>query len=659
MTNQNNPLSGSFFGDEGSGITQAGAGKYPNPFCDIASEYVPRDINWVLEWCEYLYMTMGTYRAAARRVVRYFLTEMQLEGESDSEREEYEDFLNKDLKIMQVMADVGDEYMVYGNVFLSVFFPFDRYLICPKCGTAYRSTKIDYKFNKKDGTFSGHCGKCNIDTPYTREDRRSPDLSRVRVIRWNPKQIKMRVHPISGTIEYYLEMDAQFVKHIEDGDAFYLDETPWSMLQCIIKKGKKGERPLYKFNEDAIYHLRDSTLSGLPIKGWAIPPIMPNFKLAYYIQLLRRYDEAIALDFIIPFRVIYPDNQGPVGQDVLSQMSMGNFVSKIQHLVQSKRKNMTDLQVSPVKIGYEMLGGEAQQLAPKDSIAQALDELLNAVGFPAELYKGSLSIQAFPVALRLFEKSWGALVDGMNDFVRWLLTRLSRHFMWGDITGELRSVTLADDIERKALALQAAAGMDISKATAYRPLGIDYEEEQKRVIEEQELIQSLQQEAEERAQAAQMGMADQSQDPNAQGGAPGGQPGATPGDVYEQGKQLAEQLLLQTPATMRRGELVKIKHSNPTLHAIVMQEMDNMRSEMARQGQAMMMEQAKQASAEIPALAHELPSPFYVGLLIADQIGEYNRNDLRKMAMDIKHEVKGAKAAFHFVFEHVSGAWTG
>ena len=652
MSSQNSSSGGGFFYEGSSGITQSGASKFPNPFCDIASEYVPRDIQAVLEWCEYLYLTFGTYRSAARRVVRYFLTDLVLAGESDDEREAYDKFLKQDLRIMQTLADIGDEYMVYGNVFLSIFFPFDRFLVCSGCGTGYRSTKIEYKFDLKVGKFSGTCKKCQKDVEFNREDRRSPDLSRVRVIRWSPKQIKMRVHPISGTVEHYLEFDAAFVEHLKKGDSFYLDETPWSMIECIIKHGTKGDSPLYKFNEGSIYHLKDSTLSGLPIKGWAIPPIMPNFKLAYYIQLLRRYDEAIALDFIVPFRVIYPSQAGAVGQDPLSQMGMGNFTAQIQHLVESKRKNITDLQVAPFPIGYEMLGGEAQQLTPRDSISAALDELLNAIGFPAELYKGSLSIQSFPVALRLFEKSWGALVDGMNDFVRWLLIRLSRHYMWGEITGELRSVTLADDIERKALALQASAGMDISKATAYRPLGIDYPEEQRRVIEEQELIQKLQAEAMERQQAAQMG----SGDPAAGGGAPpGGTPGATPGDVYEQGQQMAQQLLLQTPPTMRRGELIKIKHSNPTLHAIVIQEMDNMRQEFARQGQAMMMEQAKMASAETPDSAHDIPSPFYVGLLVADQLGEINRNDLRKIASDIKADIKGAKEAFHFIYAHVAG----
>jgi hypothetical protein len=432
-----------------------------------------------------------------------------------------------------------------------------------------------------------------------------------------------------------------------EGEPFYLNETPWAMVEACLKSNKSKKEYLFKFKDDSIYHLRCSTLAGLPVKGWAIPPILPNFKLAYYVQLLRRYDEAIALDFIIPFRILFPNNTSPQGQDALSQISMTSFIGHMQQMINAKRKNLTDIQVAPFSVGYEMLGGEAKTLAPKDNIALAVDELLNSLGFPAELYKGTLSIQAFPVALRLFEKQWNSLVDGFNDLISWLMKRLSRHFMWGEVTGTLRSVTLADDVERKALSLQAAAGQDISKATAYRPLGIDYLEEQKRLVEEQETIQKLQQEARERQQAQQMG----------QQTSQSGQPayGATPGDVYEQSKALAQQLLLQTPETMRRGELIKIKHSNPTLHALVLQEMDTMRQDMARQGQAMIMQQAKQAEVIGFGSAASLPSPIRVGLLIADQLTDYNRDDLRKMAMDVRDRVPHAEDAFRYVYRRMMG----
>ena len=525
--NTQNTGGGFFDWSQASGVTRSGADKYPNPFCDIASEYVPRDINAIFEWAEYLMLSVVPFRTVSQRVVRYFLTELVLEGQSDDERDKFDDFLNNQLHLLQQLAEVGDDFMCYGNVFISLFFPFDRYLICPHCSTNYHVNTVAYRFDSSKGAFKGRCEKCDEDdVEFRREDRRSPDTSRVRVIRWNPKRMRLRVHPISGKIEYYMQLDADFVRKILEGIPFYLNDTPWAMVMACLKTDRQRKQFYFKFKDDAIYHLRSGSLAGLPIRGWAIPPILPNFKLAYYVQLLRRYDEAIALDFIVPFRVLFPKNQGPQGQDALTTLSMGTFMSSMQNMIVNKRKNITDIQIAPMEVGYEMLGGEAKALAPKDNIALAMDELLNSMGFAAELYKGTLSIQAFPVALRLFEKQWNSLVDGFNDLINWMLKRLSRHFMWGDVTGSLRSVTLADDIERKALSLQAAAGKDISKQTAYRPLGVDFLEEQKRIAEETETIQRLQQEAQERAQAqSQQGGGDGSQQSQA---------GGTPGDVEEQ-----------------------------------------------------------------------------------------------------------------------------
>lgn len=49
------------------------------------------------------------------------------------------------------------------------------------------------------------------------------------------------------------------------------------------------------------------------------------------------------------------------------------------------------------------------------------------------------------------------------------------------------------------------------------------------------------------------------------------------------------------------------------------------------------------------------PSVVELGLLISDQIGEYNKGDLRKIAMDIKNGVPHAEEAFHFVYSRMMG----
>jgi hypothetical protein len=635
-----------------------GSWKFPNPFFDIASEYIPNDMHTILEWAEYIYMTFGTWRSASRKVVRYFLTEIILEGESDEEREDYQTYLEDDLHLLTELAQIGDDFMVYGNVFVSIYFPFDRFFICPQCRTEFHNDVVKYTFDAANLEFTSKCAKCQYAGPFGHEDRRSPDRSRVKLIRWNPKQIRLIVHPVSGDIQYFWDIPTDFINKLRAGDDFFLKSTPWSIIKCLKADGDGGGGHLFEFRKDSIYHFKETTLAGLPIVGWGIPSIIPNFKLAYYIQVLRRADEAIALDYIMPFRVLYPDSTG-AGSDPLQLHASDIFVGKMQNMVRRHRNDPTTVQIAPYKVGYQVLGGEGNELTPKDQIAQALDELLNSFGYPAELYKGSLNIQAFPVALRLFEKTWGSMVDGYNDLIGWILTSIAQHFMWGEITGKLRSVTLADDIERKALALQAAAGMDVSKGTAYKPFGIDYMDEQNRIVEEQQAIQQLQQKAMD-DQQAQQGL-EGGQGGGGQGG-PGGEAGATPGDVHEQAKQLAQQLLFQTPETLRRGELMKIKHSNPTLHALVMQEMDTVRQDMNRQGGAAMMEQAKSeqqgaGGGMIATAGAEWPDPIHTISMIADGLLMYTPTDMQKIAMDVKQGIKGADQAFHFMYFKMRG-WT-
>ena len=228
-----------------------------------------------------------------------------------------------------------------------------------------------------------------------------------------------------------------------------------------------------------------------------------------------------------------------------------------------------------------MLGGEGKQLSPKDSIAQAYDELFTAMGYPVELYKGSLSIQAAPVALRLFEKEHSHLITGLNGIIEWVCDLAGRYFRWSDkIEAHLRPVTLADDIERRALTLQAAAGMDVSKQTAYKTVGIDFMEEQKRIVQEQQEIQKLQQQAQEEASGQQL---DGSGGENAGASAV---VGASPNDVVGQAADLAAKIITIDP-TQRRAILLKVKNSNPTLHALVMQNLEDMRSQAASQGRQM------------------------------------------------------------------------
>lgn len=489
----------------------------------------------------------------------------------------------------------------YGNSFVSLYLPFERYLACPKCGTQYKIQRVDYKFDSTDGSFEAYCPKCRARMKMKRVDRRLHDPSKVQVIRWNPKRIRLKVHDVSGEIKYYYKLDPKFVDHIRRGDPFYLNTTQWGIVKTCLGKtsGSEGEH-LFQFEDDMVFHLRDTVFAGLSdeIKGWAIPPLLPYFKLAYYIQLMRRYDEAIALDFIVPFRILYPQGAAPGGQDPLTMTSMATFIAAMSSMIEKKRQNMTSIEVAPYAIGYEMIGGEAKQLAPKESIQQAEQELLNAMGFPQELFAGTLTLQAAPVALRLFEREWNPFVDGMNSVLQWMTDQISRYFMWDPAKVRLTSITLADDMEKKGIMLQMAAGQQISNQTALRTLGYDYLKEQERVVKEQQDVQKIQQKAMAQAQAEQSngamgGSGEGGADDQGMNG-PGGQVGATPGDIMQQAQEIAQQLIKENNPTHTRQMLASLKQTNPNLYAQVKAQLQEQRQQLASQGQQVMIQSMQQ-----------------------------------------------------------------
>lgn len=580
-----------------AGISRENLPYLPDIFDDVLGALLPTNIYDAFAISEYMMTTTPPFAAVTNRVVRYFLTSISITGASGANKDKYEKFIKNQFHLLNKLGEIGNDLLVYGNSFVSVYLPFERWLVCPKCGTRYNARRIDYRFNPSSMSFSGKCYRCGERVTFNRTDHPSPDQSRISVRRWNPKRIELRVHPVSGRVEYYYRLDEdKLVSHITSGkpvDRFYIDEAPWDFIEaCCIRMGQTT--PLFKFKDESLMHIKVPALAGIEMYGWGMPPLLPYLKLAYYVQLMRRYDEAIAMDYIIPFRVISPSPTSNVdGQDALTIASMRGFVAAMQAMVERKRKNITDVQIAPYPINYQMLGGEGKQLAPKENLQQAMTDLINALGYPEDMYTGKMTMQTAPVAIRVFEKQYQFMVDGFNDFIDWSLKKIARHLHWDDITGSLQTTTLADDLERKSLILQAAAAGDISKGTAYRSVAdIDFMDEQKKIVTEQSQIQNIQQRAMAAQQAQQLNGGPEADDADA-AGVPGGGVGATPGDVRAQAEAYAQQLL-SMPDTQRRGMLIKIKQSNPTLHDQVIGIMNDIRSQARSQGGAMMLQQMQQ-----------------------------------------------------------------
>jgi len=625
-----------------------GGEQFPDPFLDVSSLAVPGTMRNALYWCEYIYSIFGTYRMAMERIISYFLTDVEIRNVSDDEKKKWDGFLDDTLDIMTVLQNLLRDRMCYGNSFSSVIVPFKRFLGCPKCGAHYplkvvmENAAFGFAFNMPD--FTATCPQCKVGGGYRGkwriDDKADDEETKIKVKRWNPHEIELLHDPYTHECHYLWRIPEEYKRAVRQGNLFHLERVPKQVLDAIHKN------QLFRFNDDTIYHMKEPTLAGVLNRGWGIPRIISNFRQIWYVQVLHRFNEAIALDYVIPFRLITPgarqgsSSTGGIAQDPLMMYNGGDFRGQVQSMIKRRRRDPASWQVLPFPVNYQMLGAEANQLAPRELMDQGMETLLNDAGTPVELYKGSLQLQTAPVALRLFESTWHHLVHDCNSALQWIVKQVGQILSWETVDAILKRVTIADDMQKQMSALQLMMSQQLSGTSALSALGYDWIQEQKQMAEEsrtQSEIQSRTQEEMEQAGFAQQIAKGQ---PPAQGGgsagagggpppggagggggggAPGGaapdaataMQGSMAGPVTQYMQQLSPNVpqtpqdmmaaadtiaqgLLGRPEGEKDIELRKLKQGNQVLHSLVTARMDQIRRDTKSQAGNQAMAQMQQ-----------------------------------------------------------------
>ncbi len=616
------------------GATSTG---FSDPFNDIATSQMPTTMKTALWWSEYIWTMQGTYRMAMERIVSYFITDIELGGEAnDEEKVKYSEFLKKQLHILDFLNQIMRDRLCYGNSFASVVVPFRRFLRNPKTGDIYPLKYVyehfDFKFTEKF-EFEATCPKTKWRGAWIVEDKAREESKHLILKRWSPHEIEILHDPYTDEVSYLWRIPEYYKKMVKDGNLFHLERASKQVLETI-----KTDK-LFRFNPDAVFHMKEQTLAGIRNLGWGLPRSLVNYRQIWYVQVLRRYNEAIALDYVIPFRLITPAARsggaaaGNIAtQDPMSIYSAGDFRAQVRQMINKRRRDPAAWQLLPFPVNYQILGGDAKQLAPTELIQQGTEELLNECGTPVEFYQGSLSLQAAPVALRLFESTHRQLVTDANSFLQWMCDSISKIMSWEPVDCSLQRVTTADDMQKQMAALQLMMGQQLSGTTGLRAMGYSWDTEQKLLADEASKQQKMQ--ARQAEEAEQAGFAAQISKgvnpatggggaPPAGGGAPpaggvappaggvaqagGGIPtpvtnylqsmgpnsAITPNDLQAAAEQLSQELL-GIPEAIKDSELRKLKANNPTLHSVVRTKLDEARSKLRLQGGAMLQQQMQQ-----------------------------------------------------------------
>lgn len=621
-----------------------GSEALPDPFCDIAALIMPQTMSDAFRWCERVYERMGVYRSAVKRIVAYFITELDIACEDRDERKKYEDYLNDELNIKGLLTDVGLDYQFTDNSFTSILVPIKRYLECGTEGCGLERTltevmrKSEYKFVWRDYKFMANCPRCKCTTAWKRRDRRSGETPQLIVKRWNPHELEVIHDKYSGKCRYVWKIPEDYRRQVQNGDPLVLENAHWSIIEAV-----KDNRWIL-FDDGYIFHMRGHQLAGQENRGWGIPATLTNFGIAYYTQVLHKYNEALALDYVMPFRVITPSIKGgPMEQEPVYKLGVSNFVSRTNQMIKARRVDPTRWNVLPFPIEYQALGGDATTFMPKDLLEQAYDTMLNSIGCPIEFYRGTLSGQPSQsvAMLRIFEAHHQNFRDQLIRFLQFVVDGVSQRLRWEPVKVSMLKPRHADDIMRQQMQLQLGMNKQISQTTSLRAMDMDFTEEQRRMLEEQQIVAELtadkQKEMDQQAAADQLPFnqpmgattllqqmqAGQQGGPGGApmpggappGGAPGGgqPPGMPPGPMgqaaagtgvpsfnlgqastpeeYVASSQQIAQQLLPLDETTRKQQLAQLRQQDPVLQRMVIDSLEKMRNQYRTAGGQMLMQQ--------------------------------------------------------------------
>lgn len=600
------------------------ADKTTIPWHSLSRFVYPRTMEEVFAWAEELWNHHGLYSRSIQKAVRYFMTEVEVYGEGVEyeERRKYSDVIQANFDLLEDVAVIGDDFVSLGNSFTSLYVPFQRHLICSGCGITMPLRQLLEEEDAKalkwtNYEFTGECPNCGRKVTYKVQDQPLPEEQlKPRIIRWPPQYISLKWHPLSQTREYQCRVSEykELAEGIKKGDPLFLLETPWEFIEAL-----KHNKPLV-FDQDELYHMHipSQAIAQPNHRGWGLPLFMDEFETALLVMMLDKYTEAVAVDYLIPFRVIAPPKLAGA-EDPLMSVDMGGFMGHVRRMIDAHRQNPTTWHTMPFPMEYQTLGGEASQLVPIELQQHFEKRLLHSMGIPEEFQSSSFQTAAPVIAFRLFERSWQFFANALNKWLTWLIKRQGQLLSWESVRGRLLPVSVYEDPEVRQIKLQAAAAGEISRETAYRSIFVDYTyERQKRIEEDQEeaeLLAKASKEQEDRdintmaTQTAPAGeevlmqeeMAQGGMMPGAEGGAPpapggGGMPPAAPpaGGVGAAGPATLEELMAQAdqiaqqlftlPLSERRSRLVELKDTDETLHAQVKQRLTDIEQQAEFQG---------------------------------------------------------------------------
>ncbi|MBT3327893.1 MAG: hypothetical protein HN396_16840 [Gemmatimonadales bacterium] len=448
---------------------------YPSPFFDIAQNYIPRAIKDTFDWCLYYQLTNPLVSAVTHKLAAYPITDLVYDDDSEAVVDDYRDLFERQFRLRTFLIETNLDRYTFGNSFVSVAFPFKKTLLCQDCKKSYDAEKTTFSFRGYKFVIDCECGYSGAADV---KDEPVKNRRKIRLIRWNPKAITIRYNELTGDIHYYYTMPRHLKNDILIGKRETLLHTPQAFIDAL------GKDKAISLDPSKIFHARRPSVSRDPFdSGWGAPMILPVLKDIFFVQILRKAQETIAMEHIVPMRTMFPQITAD-GNNPYAHINLKDWQKEVEGQIRRWRQDNNHIPVMPVPIGTQTLGGQGRQLLLHQEIRAYNDVIIAGLGVPTGFIYGEAMYSGASVNLRALENEFLGNRQDMLRLVEFIGDRVSTFLDLPRVKLRFKPFKMADDIQRASFNLQLAQGGYISRHTQLQSVDHDYDTERK-IIEEE------------------------------------------------------------------------------------------------------------------------------------------------------------------------------
>lgn len=439
--------------------------RYPSPFFDIASLFLPPRIKDLFKFCQLYAFSDEIVSATVYKLAQFPITDFVYDTKNDNLKSRWKKILEEDLAMRTRSEEYGLDYNTYGNYIGSFYVPFIRFLCCPGCKRQNPIKGSKFDFRVKDFKFYMKCPKCSPDEPIAmlvKDKHIRNSTVGMNVVRWDPAQIDIEHNPISGNSTYYYNLPNQFKRQIWAGRRRVLEETPLSFIMAA----RDGAR--VELDGDDIIHIKRPSFSYFD-NGWGMPLIVPLLKSRYYYQTLMKAREAIFLQHIMPLWMLYP--LPTANLDPHAHLPMAQWKAEIENAVKQWRRDPNYIATFPIPTGFQQIGGDARALSVIDEMKFLQETMIVGLQVPKEFLVGGMSWSGSSVTFRMVENFFLNHVRGLKQLIQFVIDKVHKATKLEKIDTSMTRLKWVDDVQQKSLLAAANQAGKISDETYVSELG--------------------------------------------------------------------------------------------------------------------------------------------------------------------------------------------